>query len=316
MQPSSTDYLVFMPSSPPISLIPKGIRDFLEVAIIAGGGVPVEPNQAEGIIWTDPSDPKGLRDLLDTYPHVRWVQLPWAGIEPYLDVLDHDRIWTAGKGVYAEEVAEHALGLALSGMRNIANYARVSTWGLPVGTSLHGTSVTILGAGGIATSLIRLLRPFGCHITALRRHDIALADADQTATLNALPTVFPKTDLLVLALALTPETKHIINATTLALLPRHSWLVNVARGQHVITDDLVNALKSDVIAGAALDVTDPEPLPDDHPLWSLPQCIITPHIANTPEMAIPVLAKRVTENVRRFGANEELIGIVDVQAGY
>ncbi len=305
-----------MPDAPRVSLAPEGIRSFLKDAIIAGGGVVSDPDKADAIVWADPSDPAGLRRLLDRSPTVQWVQLPWAGVEPYVGVLDHDRIWTAGKGVYAEEVAEHALGLALGGMRNIADYARSQTWGPPVGVSLHGARVTILGAGGIAESLVRLLGPFRCRVTVVRRRETPFTGAERTARPADLPSILPDTDLLVLALALTPETHHIIDHTTLAMLPRHAWLVNVARGQHVVTDDLVAALKAGAIAGAALDVTDPEPLPDGHPLWTIPRCIITPHIANTPEMAKPVLMRRVSENVRRFAAGEPLLGVVDVDAGY
>ncbi len=96
----------------------------------------------------------------------------------------------------------------------------------------------------------------------------------------------------------------------------HAWLVNVARGKHVATDDLVTALREGWIAGAALDVTDPEPLPDGHPLWELPNCLVTPHTANTQEMARPLLGARIRENVRRFGEGEELLGLVDVERGY
>ena len=99
-------------------------------------------------------------------------------------------------------------------------------------------------------------------------------------------------------------------------MEEHAWLVNVARGRHIVTDDLVEALRDGVIGGAALDVTDPEPLPADHPLWSLPNCIITPHVGNTPEMARPLLAERVTANVRRFAQGAELIGLVDTELGY
>ncbi len=305
-----------MHDTPRVALQPVGIRTFLHDAIVAGGGVVSEIDDADALVWADPSDAAGLRRVLDSHPGLRWVQLPWAGVEPYLDVLDHDRIWTAGKGVYAEEVAEHALGLALACMRHIAEYARARTWCAPVGTSLHGARVTILGAGGIATSLVRLLAPFGCGITVVRRTASEFRGVDRTARTDELPSVLPDTDLLVLALALTPETRHIIDATTLAMLPGNAWLVNVARGQHVHTDDLVAALDTGVIAGAGLDVTDPEPLPEGHRLWTMPRCIITPHVANTPEMARPVLLRRVGENVRRFAAGEPLLGVVDVDAGY
>jgi phosphoglycerate dehydrogenase-like enzyme len=126
----------------------------------------------------------------------------------------------------------------------------------------------------------------------------------------------PGADLVVVALALTPETDGIIGAGELELMERHAWLVNVARGRHVVTDDLVTALREGEIGGAGLDVTEPEPLPDGHPLWSLPNCLITPHVGNTPEMARPLLAQRITANVRRFATGEDLIGPVDVDAGY
>ena len=99
-------------------------------------------------------------------------------------------------------------------------------------------------------------------------------------------------------------------------MERHAWLINVARGAHVVTDDLVVALRSRQIGGAGLDVTDPEPLPKGHALWGLPNCLITPHVGNTPEMAWPLLAERITTNVRRFAEGEELLGPVDVELGY
>ena len=92
--------------------------------------------------------------------------------------------------------------------------------------------------------------------------------------------------------------------------------MNVARGRHIVTDDLVGALRDGVIGGAGLDVTEPEPLPAEHPLWSLPNVIITPHVGNTPDMAVPLLSARITENVRRWADGEELLGPVDVEAGY
>lgn len=305
-----------MIDAPLVCLSPSGTRQFLADAIVAGGGTLAEPDHAEALVWADPSDPLGLRKMLDDHPNLRWVQLPWAGIEPYIDVLDADRVWTAGKGVYANEVAEHALGLALGLMRNIANYSRAKSWGPPEGTSLYGANVTILGAGGIAQSLVRLLEPFKTNITIVRRRDEPFEGVARTVRFSELDAVLNDTELLVLALALTPTTRNIIDKDRLALLGPSGWLVNVARGQHVVTDDLTAALRSGGIAGAALDVTDPEPLPDGHPLWSCSRCVITPHVANTPDMAKPVLMARVTENVRRFGAGEALLGVVDVEAGY
>ena len=123
-------------------------------------------------------------------------------------------------------------------------------------------------------------------------------------------------DVVVVALALTPETIGIIDAAALGAMAPHGWLINVGRGGHVVTDDLVAALEAGSIGGAALDVTDPEPLPDGHRLWTLDNCLITPHVANTPEMGLKLLARRVTENLRRYIAGEDLLGPVDVELGY
>jgi phosphoglycerate dehydrogenase-like enzyme len=124
------------------------------------------------------------------------------------------------------------------------------------------------------------------------------------------------TDGVVVALALTPETEGIIAAPELEAMGPAAFLVNVARGRHVVTDDLVNALEGHVIAGAGLDVTDPEPLPEGHALWSLPNCLITPHVAGYGPTAMAALGARVRENVRRYCSGEPLLGLVDAQLGY
>jgi phosphoglycerate dehydrogenase-like enzyme len=285
-------------------------------AICDGGGHIVPLAEAEAIVWADPRDPDSLAKLLPEAPHAKWVQLPFAGIENFVHLIDHDRHWTAGKGVYAEPVAELALTLALAGMRGLGTYARAAGWSPPQGVNLLDGRVTILGGGGITESLVRLLRPFNCHITVVRRNVSDLDGVDEVLGSDRYADALPGADLVVVALALTPETEGIIAAGELELMERHAWLVNVARGRHVVTDDLVAALQEGAIGGAGLDVTDPEPLPDGHPLWSLPNCIITPHVGNTPDMARPLLAERITANVRRFALGEELIGSVDVDAGY
>lgn len=293
------------------------MRGYLAEAIEAAGGVLVEAADAEAIVWGAPTGPAELRAAVDAAPHVHWVQLPWAGVEPFIDHLDRDHLWTCGKGVYAQPVAEHALALALAGMRGLGRYARATSWDtVQVGTNLLGARVVILGGGGITESLLRLLAPFDCQVTVLRRSPEPLDGAGHVGTLADLDRLLPTTDLLVLALALTPETTGVIDRLRLSLMQPHAWLVNVARGRHVVTEDLVAALRSGDLGGAALDVTDPEPLPDGHPLWGLGNCIITPHLANTQEMARPVLSARVRDNVERFARGAPLIGAVDLDAGY
>ena len=163
---------------------------------------------------------------------------------------------------------------------------------------------------------VESLNAFGCDITVVRRRSESLEGANRTITTSRLFEILPQTDLLILALSLTKETYGIINKEVLSALPNHAWIVNVARGGHIITDDLVESLQQGTIGGAALDVTTPEPLPDDHPLWREPNCLITPHIGNTPEMGLRVLGPFISENVKRFCSNEELLGLVDVTQGY
>ncbi len=288
----------------------------LRAAVGRGGGTVVEPGDAEALVFADPARPDLFPGIIERAPGVEWIQLPYAGIEPFLEHLDTDHVWTCGKGVYAEPVAEHVLALALAGFRDLHRYIRETSWSAQTGRNLLGARVTVLGGGGITESLLRLLAPFGCEVTVVRRSGTPVAGAARTLTADRLTEALADADLVVVALALTPETTGIIDSTALAAMPEHAWLVNVARGGHVVTDDLVAALRAGTIGGAALDVTDPEPLPDDSPLWGLENCIITAHVGNTPEMGLPLLAQRVEENVRRYLAGEPLLGPVDVARGY
>lgn len=285
-------------------------------AIVAGGGHVVPLAEAEALVWAAPRNPEALRAALDENPGLAWVQLPFAGIEHYAELLDDDRVWTCGKGVYAEPVAELALSLALAGLRHVGAYARAVEWGRPHGRNLRGANVTILGGGGITESLLRLLQPFDCHITVVRNQVGEMQGADEVLEADRYVDALADADVVFLALALTPETEGMISHGELEQMQAHAWIVNVARGRHIVTDDLVWALQNGVIGGAALDVTDPEPLPADHPLWSLPNCIITPHVGNTPEMAVPLLSERIAANVRAFEEGEPLIGAIDVDLGY
>lgn len=304
------------PSSRAIAVQPPTSPEWVRDAVIAGGGHIVEPADASAIVWSAARNASGLREILDAHGHLEWVQVPFAGIENFVPILDDDRIWTCGKGVYAEPVAEHALALALAGMRHVAGYSRATQWTGPAGRNLLGAAVTIVGGGGITESLVRLLTPFHCRITVVRRTVEDLDGVDTVVGQENLVDALVGADVVFLALSLTPETVGLIGKPELEVMEPHAWLINVARGGHIVTDDLVWALENNVIGGAALDVTDPEPLPENHPLWSLPNCIITPHVGNTPEMAVPLLSARITENVKRFINEEPLIGLVDVRHGY
>jgi phosphoglycerate dehydrogenase-like enzyme len=158
-----------MASRAHIAVAPASSPEWVRDAVRAGGAEIVDVADADAVIWTTARDADGLWSLLRDDPHVKWVQLPFAGIENFLGIIDENRIWTCGKGVYAEPVAEHAVALALAGLRNVADYARQSQWSPPVGRNLLNAHVTIVGGGGITESLIRLLRSFHCRITVVRR---------------------------------------------------------------------------------------------------------------------------------------------------
>ncbi len=306
-------------AAPKIAVLPDGVRTWLGEAVRSGGGQVVPVSAAEALVWASPDSADGLADVLaDHGDHLRWVQLPWAGIEPFVPVLDDARLWTCGKGVYAEPVAELALSLTLAGLRGVGTYARSRSWREhgAVGTNLQGARVVVVGGGAITGSFARMVAPFEVELVVVRRSVDPFPGALRTVPLDALDDELPEAAVALVAAALTPETEGLFDARRLALMADDAWLVNVARGRHVVTDDLVAALRAGDLGGAALDVTDPEPLPDGHPLWTLPNCIVTPHVGNTPEMAVPLLAARVTENVRRWAAGETLLGPVDVAAGY
>ncbi len=302
-----------------VALAPTPARPWAPAAVEAAGAQIVEPGDAEVLIFLAPDDTDGLTRALNDAPQAKWVQLPWAGIEAFVDagVLDPSRIWTCGKGVYAEPVAEHALALALAGLRDLPERVTATSWGKQGGVSLYDGKATILGGGGITECLLQLLKPMRTDVTVVRRDtESPLDGAARVVGPEQLHDALAHADAVFLALALTPETRGVIDAAALRGMQPHAWLVNVARGAHVVTDDLVTALREGWIGGAGLDVTDPEPLPDGHPLWTLPNCIITPHTANSLEMGLPLLAKRVTENLRRYADGLPLVGLVDLDAGY
>ncbi len=295
------------------------LRDSACQAIRDGGGEPVGADaRADALVWLDPGDMDGLRGALATAAGARWVQLPFAGIERVVGagLLDTSRIWTSAKGAYAEPVAEHALTLALAGLRMLRQRVTARSWGKPAGESLYDEPVTILGAGGITTSLLGLLAPFRAPVTVVRRRLESVPGAARTLPQSDLHEALAGARVVFVALALTSRTERIIGAAELARMRGDAWLVNVARGRHVDTGALVAALRDGAIGGAALDVTDPEPLPDGHPLWRLERCIITPHTADTPEMVERLLAQRIRKNVAAFVAGEPLTGVVDPAAGY
>ena len=229
------------------------------VEAVEGGGRAVVSltDEPEALVWLDSHDVGGLTEALTAAPGARWIQLSSAGVESMTEVIDQTRIWTCAKGAYAQPVAEHALTLALAGLRLLPTRIAARSWGAQGGTSLFGERVTILGGGGITRSLLGLLGPFEVEATVVNRSGNPVPGAARTVPVSELDSTLGDALVVVLALSLTPETRGIIGADQLALMDQTTWLVNVARGGHVDTDALVDALAKGAIAGAALDVHRP-----------------------------------------------------------
>ena len=291
-------------------------------AIRQAGGEVASIEEAEALLWLDWRDTEALRSTLALGSGIRWVQLPWAGVEHYVaaGVLDPAVNWTCAKGIYGAEVAEHALALSLALFRSLKARSRATRWEPSVGSdgrSLYGARVTILGAGGIGRALIEQLQPFSVEATVVRRDPQPLAGAARTVGPDRLLDALGGADLVVIGVALTDQTRGIIGRRELEAMGSGSYLVNVARGAHVVTDALVDALLAGTIRAAGLDVTDPEPLPDDHPLWGMDNCLITPHVANpVVGESNRLLLTLFRDNVARFAAGADLVGRVDPELGY
>lgn len=309
------------PTAGPIAILPESDLLFEAAVRAAGGELAPLNGKTRGIIWLAPHGEAEFARVLTENPQVEWVQLPWAGVDSFANVLAEQArpglLFTSAKGAYAQPVAEHALALALALLRELPRKIVAKTWVLPkTGLSIYGMNVVIIGAGGIAIELLRLLAPFDVLTTIVRRSAEPLAGATRTVKSHELASVLPAADVVIVAAALTGGTRQLIGAPELALMKDSAYLVNIARGGLVDTTALVEALNSGAIAGAGVDVTDPEPLPDGHPLWDARNVIITPHSADTPEMTAPLLARRVTRNVIAFLGDGRFVGVVDPSAGY
>ena len=310
-----------VPIAGPISIEPFHNDLFVDAVTAAGGVVVPLSAETRGLVWLSEKDAEELAAILEANPQIGWVQLPWAGVDGFTELfagLDHDSapVFTSAKGSYSEPVAEHALTLALSLAREIPRKSREHGWQTSrTGLSLFGNHVVIIGAGGITTELIRLLEPFRCTVTVVRRQDIPVVGA-RTVTSERLMDVLPTADVVVLAAAATPETRHVLGKAEIDALPHHAIVVNVARGSLLDDGAALDAVREGRLWGLGLDVTDPEPLPANHPLWSDPNCMITSHSADTPLMTKHLLAARIRTNTAAFLGGTSFTGVVSTRNGY
>jgi phosphoglycerate dehydrogenase-like enzyme len=229
----------------------------------------------------------------------------WAGTDhlPTEELAEAGVAVTNAAGVHGPNVAEHAVGAMLAFTRGFDvawRRQQKREWRSFQAAELQGSTVTVVGLGAIGESVVERLAGFGVETVGVRYTPAKGGPTDEVVGFDAIHDAFARSDYLVLACPLTDTTAGLVDAEAFETLPPDAVLVNVARGGVVDTDALVGALRRNQIRGAALDVTDPEPLPEDHPLWTLGNVLLTPHNAGHTPAYYERLAGIVAENVRRL----------------
>lgn len=304
-----------------IALEPRQFDQYVEAIEHSGGKISNLASDVEALIWTDYARPESLRQALSENPQLRWVQLPFAGVDAFSSIIrEHPSItFTSAKRSYSEPVAEHALLLCMALGRILPERIRAKSWGKKYADSLFDEELLIVGGGGIAQQLVDLLEPMRTRVTVIRKRPSESFSNSQFSRVlgyDCLDQELGKAKFVVLACALTDETRFLFDSKRISRMRKDAFLVNVARGEIVNQDDLVTALQKAVIAGAATDVTYPEPLPEGHPMWGVENLIITPHTADTMPIVTRLFAQRLRENVSAYVNGGPLIGLVIPELGY
>jgi len=273
----------------------------------------------DAVILSDPRGPDGAvlaAALRRPDARTSWVHVVSAGYGGMLShpLPDHLAI-TNGGGAAAPAVAEHALALILACNRQLALAAAAQAahrWDnapiRPGLRTLEGSTVTIVGMGHVGLALAQRLQPFGVTLIGVTRSGAALAGLDRTFAISEIEAALSIADVVVLALPGAPDTRHLMDAARLGAMKPGALLVNVGRGTVVDSAALTDALVRGQLAGAALDVTDPEPLPSHHPLWRAPNIVITPHIAGGgSHLTGKRIADVIVANVERFQRGAPLL---------
>lgn len=247
--------------------------------------------------------------LMSRMPNLRVVQLLTAGFDNALQHLPSGVTLCNAGGVHDASTAELAVGLTIASLRGLDAFARA----MPSGAWLYGRRealadkrVLVLGAGGVGRAIQRRLEPFEAEVVLVGR-----SARPGVHAAGDVPALLPAADVVILALPLTEATHHLVDTAFLSSMADGALLVNVARGAVVDTAALVEQVASGRIR-AALDVTDPEPLPPDHPLWALPGVLISPHVGGNTSAFLPRARRLVAEQLGRFARGEPLLSVVQV----
>lgn len=262
------------------------------------------------------------KHVLDSAPQLRWIHTGSAGVDNLLSPALKARniTLTNSAGVYGVPIAEwvlHALLMIAKRGPEMVLAQQARRWADDVAfDELAGKTLTILGAGSIGGEIARRAAAFDMRVWAVNRSGRPVAHAERVISGDAWREALPETDFLVIATPLTAATHGLIGAAELAQLPEHAWLINIARGAIIDEAALLESLQHTTIAGAALDTFEQEPLPPDHPFWTMPNVIVSPHHSGSSPRWMERMIDVFIDNVQRFMNDEELRNVVDQDAGY
>jgi phosphoglycerate dehydrogenase-like enzyme len=268
-------------------------------------------------------------DIVHALGRLKWVQAPAVGVAHILseELIASHIVVTTARGVRARAIAEHVLGTTLALARQlplVLERQRDRQWALDemeasgAIRTLHNRRMGIVGLGAIGIEVARAAACLGMRVSAIRKRvdqpkPHFVADVLQPDRLREL---LAESDVVVLCAPLTPDTRHLIDASALVSVKRGAFLINVGRGRLIDDEAVIAALRDGRLGGAALDVFTREPLDPDSPFWNLPNVIVTPHMSGMMEDYWTPLVALFSENLRRFERGEALLNVVDKRAGY
>lgn len=310
---------------PECLIVSSAARAFAEeISRTADIAIPVKTSTSveEAVDWYTGQpivfgDPDMIAAVLAKLPDVKWVQSSWAGVKPLTDIVRRDYVLTGVKDVFGPQITEYVLGYLLAHelkvLERMSQQSKRKWFDVSSG-GLQGKRMGIMGTGSIASHIAQTATVFGITVTGLSLSGAPAPGFGEVFPVSQLHDFLGELDFLVATLPQTDETENLLDRAALAKLPPHAYFINVGRGNVVNDDALVQALHSGALAGAALDVFDVEPIPQDSPLWNAPNLSITGHIAaiSHPSLIVPIFI----DNYRRYISNKPLKYIVDFNKGY
>ena len=283
-----------------------------------------EAEAMEEIVDADAYYGRMSPELLAAAKKVRWIQATSAGLDNYFfpELRAHSAEVTNMRGIYSDVIAEHVFAFLLTLSRGMQIYFRRQLEGrwAPQGVDVvhvAGKTIGVLGLGGIGLAVAKRAAAFGMRVLAVDPAPKGTLDyVEQVYPPQDLEKVLSESDCFVVCVPHTAETDRLIDARALAVMKKTAFFINIGRGKVVDLAALTSTLQAGNLAGAALDVFEEEPLAEGHPLWSMENVIVTPHVAAYSDEIEPRRYRMIVENVRRFCAGEQLLNVVDKQVGY